>query len=205
MTRKEIMPHQKIESQRGLVHNHRQAFDQAFQEINQKGNRSTISIWVFIGNTLRQKKLSGLYTEQAILNEVYIRGISAIESGHTINNPFGWARTTSFNYIRELQRKHRKHLSFQEDLDSLSTYSDQDDDDKSGYDEHCQLKIQTALEQLSPLDQEVLRLKVVERLSWQEIRESLVQSGFGHYELSSLRKRKSRALKLLRNKCEGVR
>lgn len=193
------MSHQKTQSQSCAVHHQRQAFDQAFQEINQKGNRSTISIWVFVGNTLRQKKLSGLYTEQAILNEVYIRGVSAIASGHTIQNPFGWARTTSFNYICELQRKSRSQLSFREDLDSLSTYSNKDNEHEPENDKHCKLKIQTALQQLSPLDQEILKLKVVERLSWQQIHEILAQNGFGHYALSSLRKRKSRALKLLRN------
>ncbi|NEO57498.1 MAG: sigma-70 family RNA polymerase sigma factor [Okeania sp. SIO3B5] len=92
-------------------------FDLEFRELSRRNNRESDSLFVYIWMRLKQYKLNKFYQQNDILNEVYLRGIKALEEGKTINSLSGWIRGTAYNYIRELSRKESKYVT--KSLDSL--------------------------------------------------------------------------------------
>ncbi|NER06205.1 MAG: sigma-70 family RNA polymerase sigma factor, partial [Okeania sp. SIO3C4] len=134
-----------------------------------------------------------------ILNEVYLRGIKALEEGKTINSLSGWIRGTAYNYIRELSRKESKYVT--KSLDWLQ--DSQQDGTLQDRVEKANNKVELlneALKKLTLEEQRLLNYKEIQGLSWQEIASLEEYQGITP---SALRKRKERIIKKLREFCHS--
>ncbi|PSN14195.1 hypothetical protein C7293_12680 [filamentous cyanobacterium CCT1] len=169
--------------------------DATFGEIFSRESSSARSLFPFIRGKLIQYRLWPLYDEIAILQEVYARTIEKILEGRKITNQYGWIRSVSFRYIRELNRKQGRSTGVDESfLETLMPV--EEIDEESLTDE--MLKIQRAFQELSSEERLLLSLKTVQDLSWSEIQQIWIEKGYGNLSIPALRKRKERALSHLR-------
>lgn len=176
-------------------------FNTEFPELLDSRSSSGRLLYVFVRRTLQAFHLSGTYKEAFVLNETYLRGISQIHKGEVIKNLPAWVRKTAYNVVRELKRDQQKAVPFEEhqhvlEADQSSISSEDLEDDLA--------TLRMAFQLLDPQDQKLLNLKVVEGLSWREIREILYREGRGDHTESVLRKRKERALLRLRKKYHAI-
>jgi DNA-directed RNA polymerase specialized sigma24 family protein len=152
----------------------------------------------FIKRALRQFNLESHYQEMDILSEAYIRTQKRIEAGETITNFPAWLKVVSINIIREKSKKRLRDQSLQQNLirrghGSQEMMTEQDDADLEA--------IATLLESLKSLsseDVEILKLRIVKGLSWDDVAESLEGIGKNAGNVTALRKRGERALSRLR-------
>ncbi|MGD1716614.1 sigma-70 family RNA polymerase sigma factor [Dapis sp. BLCC M172] len=180
----------------------RESFNLEFRELLSRNNCESDSLFVYIRMRLNQFKLNKLYQPNDILNEVYMRGIKALEEGKTINSILGWIRGTAYNYIRELSRQESKTKSFEELSMKESNYVTksllQQEESLQPQVEEVNNKVEQlneALKNLTPEEQKLLNYKTVQGLSWQEIHNLEEYQGITP---SALRKRKERIIKKLR-------
>ncbi|MEC4984690.1 MAG: sigma-70 family RNA polymerase sigma factor [Oscillatoria sp. PMC 1068.18] len=168
-------------------------------------NSQARSLFYFIQRSLFQFHLNSCYEVNEIINIVYLRGIKLTKSGKAIHNPVGWLRTTSYNVIREISRAKRERLFLeygeasesklaQENpppniLDSLITEEEVSKDIRL---------IQKALAHLSEEERQIIELRTVRQLSWEEVKNHLSQKEQLELKISTLRKRGQRTLNKLR-------
>ena len=163
------------------------------------GSPTYKSLFISVTRWLKQYRISGLYSPPYIINEAYLRGENSIcKKGQKISNYLAWLRRTCFNIIREISRKEVKSLPLliEPIEESRGNYTDNHDRDFNLDREMMCVKL--AFQILEPEDQELLNLKIVDGLSWKDIRKELSLRGMNFTE-SALRKRKERALKKLRD------
>jgi DNA-directed RNA polymerase specialized sigma24 family protein len=189
-----------ISSQRAeQVQQERLRFDAKFSALLDRESSDGRLIFTFIQRELRRFRLQNYYQDALILNEVYFRGVERIATGEVIRNLPAWVRSTAYNIIRELSREYQKSSPLQEEsLDSQQppvSCSDLEDDFAT---------VRMAFQLLSPEDQRLLNLKIVENHSWKEIRTILKREGAGDLPEATLRKRKERALIRLREKYHAI-
>jgi RNA polymerase sigma factor (sigma-70 family) len=179
-----------------ISNSNQQSFDNDFADLLKPNHPSAASMGAFIRRLLRQFGLHKIYAEADILSEIYVRGYKLTQGGVIIVNPHAWSKSTAFNIVRELSRKHRQKERRFEEL-TENTW------DKS---EHPPIEadaktdvaiLHRALQELEPEEQRLLTLKIVDELSWVEIRNLLSLEGKTVSE-ATLRKQKERALKKLR-------
>ena len=150
----------------------------------------------------RYSRLKSFYCTNDILNETIIRLNTKLESGEKIHNPEAWMRTTAQNIIREKNRKEERS----ENLPKLSKYHslngltpdvwlEQQEELELERVRCCYLR--QAMQELPPEQKEILHLKYIQDLSWQEVASYLTKTG-KDVKLSTLRKRGERAKKALR-------
>jgi RNA polymerase sigma factor (sigma-70 family) len=160
-------------------------------------------VYAFIRRTLSNYNLSTRYTENDILHEVFLRAWKALEQGKTITNLQAWIRGTSLNVIRELSRKEQNSCPIQ----SWQDFPDLTQIDRSPLrmmEVDYELKsIHHAFQTLKPIDRAILVLKVIKGYSWEQVSQILKDEGFKAFTIISLRKRKQRALDLLKIKLRG--
>lgn len=123
----------------------------------------------------------------------------ALSTQRAIQNPPAWLRGTSRHIIRELSRSHKKHDSWIGDITEHEIAAEPSPALEEDFQEDMSILPQVLLD-LPLLDQKLLTLKVVEELSWREIRDVLRLEGHGDLPEQTLRKRKERALIKLRKK-----
>jgi RNA polymerase sigma factor (sigma-70 family) len=176
-------------------------FCKDFAELLNPEHPSAVSLAYFIRRTLRQFHLTSI-AESDVLTEVFLRAYNLIVLGGDviIRYPGAWVRRTAFNYIRELSRDHQRISSLEFDLPDQESFHLID-----------QLILQAditllkrALQELDPDEQRLLMLKMVDELSWAEIRILLAGEGKTVSE-DALRKQKERALKHLRQVYHALR
>jgi DNA-directed RNA polymerase specialized sigma24 family protein len=176
----------------------RHRFDQDFLELQDSRSSSGRVMYVFVRSRLRSFGLANAYKEAYILNEAYIRGTRLIDQGNVIHNPTAWLRQTAYNIIRELRRDQKKLAPLEETSlpEVADTVSEQLEDDLN--------TLRMAFQMLTAKDQTLLNLKIVDGLSWRQVRETLKASGYGDCAEAVLRKRKERALTRLRKKFHAL-
>lgn len=166
-------------------------FIREFIKVTYQGQNSHL-LQLYIQRMLRQFHLTGLFEVGYILNEVFLRGLNFTRNGREISNLEGWIKVAALNVIRELKRREDKttllDLEIFDPPDPASIPSD--------FDETDSWLVRRALDFLQPEDQEILKLVFFEKLSYQEIQRQLLSEG-RDISMSSLRKRKERALKRL--------
>lgn len=171
-------------------------FFEEFQVLLDSGSPSGISMLAFIKRNLKQYNLNDCYTADEILSDAFMRGVERIQRGEGIENPLAWMRATALNIIRERSRSNIRMLPLEESwlelLDDAAVEIDEEE-----FAKECQW-VKTALSMLNPDEQELLRLKVYDNLSWREIAERHHNQGFVDVSETTLRKRKERILKRLR-------
>lgn len=148
----------------------------------------------FIQRSLRQFHLDSLYDEDSVLHEVFLRGLKSVRNGKDIDNMQPWIKGAALNVIRELSRQEKKTVSL--DIQNFDFLESASVPSLDSYESDFWL-VRRALDFLLPEDQEILRLVFLENLSYQEIQKHLLGEG-RDISMSSLRKRKERALKRLR-------
>ncbi|NEP80378.1 MAG: sigma-70 family RNA polymerase sigma factor [Okeania sp. SIO3B3] len=187
----------------------KEKFDLEFRELFTRNNRESDSLFIYIRMRLNQYNLNKLYEPNYILNEVYSRGIKALEEGKTINSILGWIRGTGFNVIRELSKKKSKTKSFEELSEKESKYVTkslnlrQQDATLQNWVEEVNNEVELlneALKKLTPEEQRLLNYKEIRGLSWQEIASLEEYQGI---KPSALRKRKERIIKKLCEFCHS--
>jgi len=168
-------------------------FDKEFSDFSNPQSIKGRVIFASIRRVLRQFRLHKLYDEAFLLNEAYIRAIACIRRGLEIRNASAWLRGTIFRIVRELSREQQRTIPLEETFWDIHTIVSPDEDLQDEL-----LRLSTAIQLLSLQDQELLQMKVVENLSWTEIREIWKTRGYGDCAEATLRKRKERALSQLR-------
>jgi DNA-directed RNA polymerase specialized sigma24 family protein len=152
-------------------------------------------LYAFARRQLQRYHLNGIYSENDIIHEMYIRWVKTVANGKEIKNLQPWMRGCCVNIIRELSRKHRQTYNL-EDCELIV------DVQPSALD-IAELKeeislLQARFQDLKAIDQIILDLKIVKGYSWEKVRNILEEQGHGNFEVVSLRKRKERAMKTLR-------
>ncbi|NEO47896.1 MAG: sigma-70 family RNA polymerase sigma factor [Moorea sp. SIO4A3] len=133
-----------------------------------------------------------------VINETYLRGIKLIESGQEIENPGAWIRVTSFNVIREMSRKREKEQLWDSNLIEQKIAPEYSHSLSSANSEDENLKLlELALQKLEPQDSQLIVLRHIEGLSWQQVVNHLASQG-EYLTEASARQRGNRSLKRLR-------
>jgi DNA-directed RNA polymerase specialized sigma24 family protein len=176
-------------------------FDQAIEEILGKQNPAAYSVFTAIERMVRQFKLD--IEAHGLLFDAYLRGKKALQQGKEIRNPQAWLKGTAYNLAREKFRKRKKTHAYSPDLiDAL--FSDERDSpmDVAILEEEI-MAIYEAVGRLRQERPETFRLihqRVVEGLSWQEIKAIYEREHEGEVITEvSLRQRFSRGRKYLRS------
>jgi DNA-directed RNA polymerase specialized sigma24 family protein len=136
-----------------------------------------------------------------VLMEAYLRTRSQIYEGKSIENIPGYLRGVCFKIIQEYSRKRGRFRDLENRLitnDFYLTVSSIDLSLEGFSDEQIEVLSQ-ALEKLSPTDVEILKLRIIEELSWDQVVERINAKSDGGKRLSNqaARKKGSRALKRL--------
>ena len=144
----------------------------------------------FIRIRLRQFGLDGYYQPDDVLNTSFLR----LERKKPIEgNIEAWLRITAYNIIREYSRKRQRETpmpnEMYEKITDLNSNSDAEGLEKYGY-------LREAFLQLPTEKQELLSLRFVRGLSWNEIVDFYRERG-EELSAATLRKRHQRALKAL--------
>jgi DNA-directed RNA polymerase specialized sigma24 family protein len=165
---------------------------------NDKDSRS---LWMSVQAELNRYGLGQSDTASAVLHAALLRGKQTIDKGKTIPNPSAWLRLTCRYIIKEKQRGSQRETQL-ESSDSIASQLPEDTLEDPNNDKHAALKKELQL--LSNIDQEILMLKVVHELNWEEVQTRLVDMGYQQYSLPALRQRKSRVVLQLRQNLSRV-
>jgi DNA-directed RNA polymerase specialized sigma24 family protein len=165
-----------------------EGFRMEFLRVVDPNTPSGRGLFAFLRNQLRCFHLTDYYSEDYVLNEVYIRG--QVKAGE-IRSLCPWVKGTARLVIRELARKDAKLVNLDEEY--LYEQSQEEED----WQEHF-FALRQALLKLNTRDARLLNLKIVENLSWAEIRDLMRVEKYGDASEATWRKRKERALLRLR-------
>ena len=174
--------------------------DLAIEEILGKGNPVSYSTLTTIQRSLRQFHLTSRIETTEVLAEAYLRGKKFLRSGKMINNPHAWLKKTAFNIVREYSRKFRKYAAEPYDEqktaeDPMTNLVDVQVIESDLADLRQAIRL---LAQEEPEAANLLYLKIIRGLSWQEIHDILLQTHQEVASLTTLRQRASRAKRRLR-------
>ena len=154
-----------------------------------------------VKNRIRQFNLTNHLDCNEVINEAYQRGIAAVEAGKVIEHWQAWLKATCFNIVREASRARQRMPSIDPQSHAIANLQAVEIDRAE-----MEASIKKALKRVMCLtralevyaEQEpelahLLQLKLVDRWSWQRIREHLVQQSSDEVpSVAVLRKRASR-------------
>jgi RNA polymerase sigma factor (sigma-70 family) len=196
----------KIPQKPPINSSERQRFDSEIRSVLYSESTDRYSLFAFMRRSLVQFHLQGMYEVSDVFNQAYLRGISFIESGNKIDRPTAWLRTTAYNIIRELSRDRVNKQKFSSYSDEVQVATLEEHENCLTEDEldfHLKL-IWEAFDQLSDQEREVLRLRMFENMSWQEIGEHLARLKGNTKSQEALRLQGWRAIKRLREKYHAM-
>jgi DNA-directed RNA polymerase specialized sigma24 family protein len=180
----------------------RRKFDRAVKSLFDGSDENASNFFASITRKLYQFGLGRTYNAGEIIAEAYTRGVKSISSGKSIHNPLGWLRRTSLNVIREFKREQERsdnpkivRLPWSPDGIVFSELMLEEDF----------LTIQTAVQQLSTEEQEILSQRIFEDLSWKEIGRNILDSEGKPLKEGTARQRGARSLNKLRQLYEDLR
>jgi len=158
-------------------------------------NPDALTLLAYLQRLLYQHQLSKVYSQKEILTEVYARAIKRIDAGEPIKSYPGWIRRTAFKVIQEFKLEVNS-INFQEQTaDHVLNKFQEQFPLVIGYDFSA---LFAALIRLDAEDRNILRLRLINGLSWQEIGQCLVAVGEVQVNDRQLRQRAFRALTNLR-------
>lgn len=157
---------------------------------------------------LRQFNMTKNYSPDDIIIETISRWDRKTKKGEQIPNVEGWMKLTAFNCIREFHRQdHRVTASMSVNLYDPSTFEtnpsllqaviakSETSIEDEGEDRWQQVR--EVMSKLSEDKRELLELRVIEELSWNEVASHYAAQG-KNVKVAALRKRGERALEELR-------
>lgn len=155
-------------------------------------------LYAFARGRVQQFHLTGHCQEAYLVNEAYKRTINAHEKGETIRNLPAWLKMVIYRICQEEARNRQRCVPIDNvpEIEDSTISIEQLQHDLVAYG----LGFQVVMQEVEPLDREILILKVIENMSWRQIRERLQQKGFGDHSEANLRKRKERLLIRLRKR-----
>jgi DNA-directed RNA polymerase specialized sigma24 family protein len=166
------------------------------QALFDSDNPDALATLAYIQRLLYQHRMGKGYTQKEVLAEVYARAIQWIDSGESIESYPGWIRRTAFKVIRK----------FKEELEATDFQEQTVDYVLDDFQDQFPLVIRynasalfAALMQLEVEDRNILRLRLINRLSWQDIGQCLVAVGEEQVSDRQLRQKAFQALTNLRN------
>ncbi len=154
------------------------------------------SLIPFIQRTLRQFQLDSYYQPNDVLNEAFLR-LKKKQEIEDISNIHGWLKGTAWNIIREYSRKRQRETLMPNEM-----YEEISDLNSNSYAESLEeyehlREVREAFLQLPTEKQELLSLRFVRGLSWNEIADYYRERG-EKTSAVTLRKRHERAINALR-------
>ncbi|MGB3517040.1 MAG: sigma-70 family RNA polymerase sigma factor [Elainellaceae cyanobacterium] len=173
--------------------------DKALDEILGKDNSYAYTMFSCIKRMLKQYQLHWRMEPHDVLHEAYQRGVAALKAGKAITNPHAWLKKTSLNIIREYSRS-KKGVP----TDPMILSDIVSDDNKPMEKLIWQEELQDLRETIAifareePEAFELLCLRTLDRLSWQDIAEHWSTKYRQPVNDVALRKKLSRAKKKFR-------
>lgn len=172
----------------------RQELDKVFEDLFSSNNLQARTLFAYIQKVLFQYGLGKTYEPKDILIEVYSRSVRLTDSGETIRIPIAWIKRTATNVIREFRREAEKVEYY--NLDREPSWND---DPLVTFMFWYDLKaMKQAFQRLDPDEQQILNLRVIQRLSWKDVSRYLTDIGESEQHEGTLRQRGFRALRKLR-------
>ena len=176
-------------------------FDQALEEILGKNNPAAYSVFTAMERIVRQFKLD--VEPYGLLFDAYLCGKKALQQGKDIRNPNAWLKGTAYNLAREKYRKRKRTHSYAPELIEV-LFSEESDPpmDSAILEEEILVVFQAVchLRQEKPDIFVLIHQRVVENLSWQEIKVIYERDNNGQIVTeATLRQRFSRGRKYLRS------
>ena len=173
-------------------------FQGEFTSLLDSDSPSGTAIKFYFKRILMQFNLLGKYCEYYLINEAFIRSIKYIKGGGKVKNVEAWLKKVGLNVVRELSREQQKvsPLILEDEIPAPDGEVDPEE-----IESELRKKLQTAhiaFQMLDEFEQEVINLKVTDKLSWKEIANVLKSRNLGDFSTAALRKRKERILKKLR-------
>jgi RNA polymerase sigma factor (sigma-70 family) len=144
---------------------------------------------------LKQFNLFGIYEPDEVLNEAVLR-FKALHKGKKVPNPEAWIKKTGFNFVREMSRKRKCQNLDHNTLESVVASVEDINLDLIKQEESD--RVHDALKKLSLENQQLLKLRFFQGLSWSEIAQHLTTQNGNKVVVETLRKRGERAINQLR-------
>lgn len=181
-----------------LFDERRRALETDFCDLLDPKSSSGRLIYAFARRCIQQFHLTGHFQEAYVINEAYQRTIKAHDQGESIRNLAAWLKTLIYRICYEETRKRQRCVSIEQvpEVEDRTISIEQLIEDFAAYERG----LQVVMQDVEKIDRVILILKVIEDLSWKEIRTVLRQEGFGDHSEANLRKRKERLLIRLRKR-----
>lgn len=170
--------------------NYLEDFDEEFSFMLKQHGHDILS---YIERKLYQYRLTGNCDRDEILNDVYLRTREKVEGGLVINNLVAWTKRVSFHCVTERSRSKGKTTTLDHDIPDIEINCEEDNTESFKI-------LGKAFVQLSEKYRQVLYWKVIQGLSWRAVKEEIG----GSVSVSTLRKRKERAIKELRKQFHEI-
>lgn len=168
----------------------------------------TFIILATIKRHLLQFKIDDDYEPLDIFQEAYIRGFNKLIKGDEIPCLPAWMKLTALNIVREKFREKQKLNNIKEMYKSgTELIVNCNNNVNSTTDANVEI-LELAIQSLSKKDYKILKLHIIDGLSWRKIAEYLVSIGeelvVDDITITRLRKRGQRALERLRQNYHGI-
>ncbi|AOX03553.1 hypothetical protein BJP34_32650 [Moorena producens PAL-8-15-08-1] len=193
---------------------------QPHKEIFKLLNSLSIPIQVW----MCQFNINSNYTHEDIKNDIFLVLQELIKSGRIeshlevdeglslvlikgdlrepIINPRAWLRTIALNYIRALYRKHNRFSDISSEMWESLLSTEQNNAVSYRHTHPMQyienLELRDNIKKLPEQDSAILELFYFKKLSYAEISSHLEDNGYGRYTEETIRQKKCRGLKKLR-------
>jgi RNA polymerase sigma factor (sigma-70 family) len=146
---------------------------------------------------LCQFNLISRYTPEDIIIEVISRWHKTFEKRKQVPSVAGWMRVTALNCIRELKRQEQKADLYDPSVLATKISNNENSIVLEDVEDNRYQCVRTAMSQLSEDKRELLELRFIQELSWDEV--AAYYAGQGKkFKVTALRKRGQRALEDLR-------
>lgn len=173
-------------------------FNILVEEVFIANNSEGAKLWRFTEGKLKQFRLNKAYQPEEIFTIAYERTRKALENGKQIKSSsiIPWLKSVIFNIVRELRRERdrenvkRKDIPDNEIAD-LNSSKENISWEENPYREKYE-KLIKYLKTLSPLEQQLFKLRAEQALPWQEITNNLLEQDFKITSELALRQRYSR-------------
>jgi DNA-directed RNA polymerase specialized sigma24 family protein len=175
-----------------LVQSRLKSLDTDFCEAFRPNAPARLWLTSTIARNIKASRLTGLDAWDIII-EAYLRAIKFVKRGGLIWNLVSWLKTASTYIISEHRRKSLPDVISLGDMDC---YWLEDPINNPAFFDVGEIinRLKIAISQLKPLERKLIRWRVYENLSWQEIQERISQGNESPPHQTALRKQKQRAI-----------
>lgn len=185
--------------------------NETISDILNPQNSRAFSFKAFVKNCIRQFNLAGHLDPNEVINEAYKRAIRAIEKEKIVENWSAWLKSTCLNIIRERSRARKKcslidpQSHFIQNIRSHHSIDGPEPSKEEEESKAIQRQINILLQAIEKMEKSdcqelyLLKLRLIDRWSWEQIRDHLLQDSNGDVpNVAALRQRAARAKRKIR-------